>query len=364
MTPVRLIADDLTGALDSAVQFTGALGPIPVYLAPRSVLSGSAAFDLATRDRAEGDAIKAAAITADLAVGSGITFKKIDSLLRGHWAAELAVTMRAGAFRACILAPAFPAQGRITVGGRQFAPDQNGRSAPLPFDMPSILVRHGLHTVSGVGNSAGEEGLVHVADAQTQEDLQSIVRRGKELLGPVLWCGSAGLATALAGTPPIQRAEFDTPCLVAIGTNHPVTQRQSGQLRSRWPNAHVALVDRPLQVSRGITDALRISGFSLVTASLPAGIPVHEAACTIRDRLAAILLTIPPPRTLIAMGGETLLSICRIVAADHLEVSAEYLPGIPVSCIRGGPWDGTTVVSKSGAFGTPDLLVKLIDQIV
>jgi D-threonate/D-erythronate kinase len=364
MTLVRLVADDLTGALDSAVQFTGTVGPIPVYLDPRSVLSGSAAFDLATRDGAEGDAIEAAGTAAELAAGSGIAFKKIDSLLRGHWAAELAATVRSGAFRACILAPAFPAQGRLTVGGRQFAPDRDGRSVPLPFDIPSVLMHHGLRTVSGLGDGAGEEGVVYIADAQTQADLQSIVRHCKELPGPVLWCGSAGLATALAGAPPVQRTKFDAPCLVVIGTNHPVSQRQSSRLMSRWSNTHTALADHSRQAAPSIVDTMRASGLCLVTFPIREGIPVHEAANEIRDRLAVTLPAIRRPRTLVAMGGETLLSICRIVAADHLEVFAEYLPGIPVSCIRGGPWDGTTVVSKSGSFGAPDLLVELIGRII
>ncbi|MGC2788394.1 MAG: hypothetical protein WA397_32075 [Roseiarcus sp.] len=32
MTTLRLIADDLTGALDTAAQFTGRIGPLPVLL--------------------------------------------------------------------------------------------------------------------------------------------------------------------------------------------------------------------------------------------------------------------------------------------------------------------------------------------
>ena len=45
-----------------------------------------------------------------------IAFKKVDSLMRGNTLSELhAVT----GFDHCVLAPAFPGQGRITRGGRQ-----------------------------------------------------------------------------------------------------------------------------------------------------------------------------------------------------------------------------------------------------
>jgi hypothetical protein len=48
---MRLLADDLTGALDSTARFTRELGPIPVYLEPDVLgISGHAAVDLACRD--------------------------------------------------------------------------------------------------------------------------------------------------------------------------------------------------------------------------------------------------------------------------------------------------------------------------
>jgi D-threonate/D-erythronate kinase len=36
------------------------------------------------------------------------------------------------------------------------------------------------------------------------------------------------------------------------------------------------------------------------------------------------------------------------------------LPGVPRSIMRGGRWDGVTIVSKSGAFGGPDLFQQLV----
>jgi len=69
---------------------------------------------------------------------------------------------------------------------------------------------------------------------------------------------------------------------------------------------------------------------------------------------------IRPPRSLLVTGGETALSVCLSVGADHLQVEGELAPGIPVSRIVGGTWDGVQMVSKSGAFGDEMLLLRIV----
>ena len=68
----------------------------------------------------------------------------------------------------------------------------------------------------------------------------------------------------------------------------------------------------------------------------------------------------PPPGTLLVAGGETLFAVCAALGATHLEVQDHVVPGVPRSILRGGRWDGVTVISKSGAFGTPALLRDLL----
>jgi uncharacterized protein YgbK (DUF1537 family) len=75
------------------------------------------------------------------------------------------------------------------------------------------------------------------------------------------------------------------------------------------------------------------------------------------DGLAGLL---EPPGTLVAAGGETLRGLCVALGAQCLEVQGSIQPGLPRSILRGGRWDGVTVVSKSGAFGSPGLLRDLL----
>ena len=71
---------------------------------------------------------------------------------------------------------------------------------------------------------------------------------------------------------------------------------------------------------------------------------------------------LPPPGSLVVTGGATLFRLARRLAADALLVSGEAMPGVARSRLRGGRWASATVLSKSGAFGTPDLLVRWWDR--
>ena len=127
MTTLRLIADDLTGALDTAAQFTGRIGPLPVLLDRTTAApEASYALNLSCRDGDEKTAVACTRDSLHCYSGADLAFKKIDSLLRGHWAAELAEIVKSGMFRRIVLAPAVPAQGRLTRGGLQMLAQPSG----------------------------------------------------------------------------------------------------------------------------------------------------------------------------------------------------------------------------------------------
>ena len=71
---------------------------------------------------------------------------------------------------------------------------------------------------------------------------------------------------------------------------------------------------------------------------------------------------IAQPTTLAVVGGETFASICRELHVDVLLVDGEWRAGVPSSRIMHGLWPGTSCFSKSGAFGDPDCLLRLLSQ--
>src|SRR5215212_7213695 len=122
-SPVWVVADDLTGAADSGVAFAEAGGPVRLLLTP--VTSPGRApgavtvVDMATRQLSELDARERTRALADRLGRDDVVFKKVDSILRGHIAAEVAELRDRLSDRLVVVAPAFPAAGRTTVGAVQ-----------------------------------------------------------------------------------------------------------------------------------------------------------------------------------------------------------------------------------------------------
>jgi D-threonate/D-erythronate kinase len=216
MTIMRLIADDLTGALDTAAEFVPLTGPVSVYWnesLPKSI-DGSAAFDSGTREKSETEAAATLVGMSSYLASADIAYKKIDSLLRGHTMAELAACLRCELWDRCIVAPAFPHQGRITSGGVQFRVDA-GEWVPVA-DLVALLAEAGISALRGSTDAVLPPG-VNVFDAATDDDLRRVARVGRSASGRVLWCGSAGLAQALAnGTEPMASPVLKRPVLDSV----------------------------------------------------------------------------------------------------------------------------------------------------
>jgi uncharacterized protein YgbK (DUF1537 family) len=201
MTHLRLVADDLTGALDSAAQFAAPGQAIPVFLAERlpAALPGACAVDLGTREMAAAGAAALAGRHARLLQpGADVTaFRKLDSLLRGNGGIELAATLGALAVRRCVVAPAFPFHRRVTRGGLQWFNDGTDWRRGGE-DLRATLASRGIKVRLARPGDPIEEG-VSLWDAETDGDLRRIAEAGARHGDSVLWCGSAGLAAALAG---------------------------------------------------------------------------------------------------------------------------------------------------------------------
>lgn len=358
MTRLRLIADDLTGALDTAAQFVGRAGPVPVFWRMPAALPPSAAMDSGTREQ---DAERAAAMatrTASLlhpAPGT-IAFKKVDSLLRGHSGLELAHCLRAlPGLRHCIVAPAFPFQRRVTRGGRQYAWIDSAWQV-VGEDLDATLAAEGMAVRHARPGDPVPPG-ISLWDAETDADLRRIVAGAAGLEG-VLWCGSSGLAGAIAGSPPPGADPLARPVLGLFGSDHPVTLRQLDAASEH----RLVLPDGGAASARLLTRRLAASGVALVSFALPPGLARHHAAGRIARQMTALLDHVAPPRTLIVAGGETLRALCLALGAVQLDVQGQVMPGVPRAAMRGGRWDGVDVVSKSGAFGDPALLGRLLDM--
>jgi uncharacterized protein YgbK (DUF1537 family) len=356
MTPavLRLLADDLTGALDSAAEFSALAGPVPVRWNGTDCGTGNLAFATATREATRREAIDRVTAAAPLLAGGDIAFKKLDSLLRGHPAAELAACLKASAWHSVVVAPAFPAMGRVTRGGVQQARDLDGFWRSVAPPLAAQLAAEGLEARPGDPALPLAPG-ISVFDAETEDDLRDIAACGRAAPAPVLWCGSGGLGRALAADAPVRAvSRLDGPVLGLFGSDQAVTRRQLAACGRLWLRLD------PAEGAARLRAALAERGVALASLDLPEGLSRAEAARRIAHSFAALLRDLPRPGALLVAGGETLAAICAALGATAIEANGLVGPGVPRSLLRGGSGDGLRLVSKSGAFGDDTLWRDLL----
>jgi uncharacterized protein YgbK (DUF1537 family) len=322
---------------------------------------GGFAFDTETRDTNADDATAVVLSCLPWIRNAGISFKKLDSLMRGNTVEELAACAGSGDFASVVIAPAFPEQGRITRAGRQIAAAK-GEARPIEIDLAGALAARRIpFRVFGRGEAPVEPG-VAVCDAETANDLAEVAAAGSRLQPPVLWCGTAGLARALASPVTVPAGDLEGRRLIVIGTRHPVSVGQADRLRERMGRDAV-VIDRAGEMAakiHTIDETLGAGGSSALIFALPPLEPAaaEAAIASALERLARI----DPPDVLVVVGGDTLFRLCHAVSAESLAAIGEWSPGIPVARIVGGPWRGARLISKSGAYGDRGLLVRILDN--
>jgi uncharacterized protein YgbK (DUF1537 family) len=371
---VRLLADDLTGALDTAAELVPLTGRIQVFWhgAIPSRLPANAAFDSGTRELSPVDAAARASGFAGLMVGADIAYKKVDSLLRGPTLEEIAALLCAGPWQHCVFAPAFPYQGRVTRGGRQYACELTGGWSDVSGDIIAALRALGVEAFAGKLGEKLPPG-VSVFDAETDDDLHAVAETARWAGGTVLWCGSGGLAQALArgavgrdladsvlpgDVEAAHGATLPRPILGLLGSDQRATEAQLAACRVYW--IRLPYCDHPDATL--LARCLHEHGVALASFDLPPGLTRDTAAECIRLGTSGLLRKLDPPGTLLAAGGETLRGICQALGAESLAVHGRIVPGLPRSMLCGGPWHGVAVVSKSGAFGPPNMLRDLLRE--
>ncbi len=316
-------ADDRTGAFEVAALFAQVVGPVTVTVGVAPI--GSGVVDLGSRGLSPDDAAARAALVD--AVPSTWTAHKIDSTLRGNWAAELLARCEVSGRRVAVLA-GWPELGRTCVGG--------------------VVHVHGeaigsvLEHVPGAQLIADEDGLrewlagdgeVAVCDVPDTASMvalaSSVVDAGVMLAGPA---GPLGVAFAahhgrsnLSAVPTTQG-----PILVVCGSANPVSREQIARLKDRRPD------------------------IDIVSAPDAKG-PLHAGVERSLAKVARARASKVHPATIVLLGGDT--------AASFLGDAPRIVGGVAAT---GMPWSrdvhggGPLVITKAGGFGGPDALVELL----
>lgn len=403
MAHTMLIADDLTGALDAGVCLLPSKTLVvtePEWLEPAD-LSGSVEALCVNSGTRHLDAESAAAqvaelVTAARAAGVDTIVKKTDSALRGNVGAELAAAWRASGAKRLHFIPALPSMGRVTKGGRHFidgVPVSQSVFGRDPFEpvrsssICEVIAEQVEVPVKSVAETEPVpkdfEGIV-VYDAATDVAIDARIE-GLACAGELgMVAGCAGLAASLArrGTrnsqSPVPFAEGDL--LVVCGSVNDVSRAQIAFAASRgsrvvrigetektddaWlSSAEGRAFVEELSAAWGALPLTVVDGSGLedLTGLVAAGADVRQV---VADHIGAILSAVCAVgikgRALVT-GGDVLSSFLFQARIRSVEPLGEARPG--VVAFRAPLESGELVIaSKSGGFGTEDLLVDLANQ--
>lgn len=342
---ILIVADDLTGALDSAVAFAERGLRTLVMRRPDALAEALdsdpdiLAIATGTRERPVAEAIRIVeAAVAPLADWADIVFKKVDSRLKGHVAEEVDTVARLCGARRAVVAPAIPQFGRVVRNGLL-----TGHGIDQPIDIAQRLASLGLpFDIPTVTGPADFMPLLAAIDHS------------------VLLVGARGLAAALAQTQPsgdsLVGMVADAPLLVAIGSRDPITLTQVDAVHDVMP---------VLAAPNGVIaqDRTALDRALLIQMTQGEGLLNSQAAS---ERFSATLAAQAArlrPATIFAAGGETADGLLGAFGVGVLEVAGEFLPGIPLSRFRLGG-QRITLITKSGGFGPPDTLQLLLQRVL
>jgi len=421
---VGIIADDLTGANDTALQFhsrgcnTQLVLEVCDEIANKDLIQCLA---ISTESRnipslEAYDAVKNATAFMKSELNIEHYYKKIDSTLRGNIARETLAMLEVLEYDAAIIVPAFPNEGRITVGGYQLlkgVPIERTEMARDPYSpiyeshIPTVLERQltddersfvGLIELRTVIKGAGpilmklnefiKEGKkLIVIDAVSSVDLEQIVLATQKCNFNVLPCGAAALAQCYSNVwlkdiryEHIAKTIPDLPKLVISGSATELTASQIEKLEKDEAFSNVYFIPLKIEdIMGGVTEEmvervavnLGVTGIVCVHSSGIAINPEADGNALLlqgitKERFISMITTYLAELTkrvlervaaiLITLGGETSCKCCKSIDSKTLHIVDAVAPAMPLCMNYNAQW----VVTKSGNLGNEQTLVDIL----
>lgn len=393
---ILIIADDLSGAADCAIRFADEGHPTVVGLAAlphREDQDGwTLSIDADTRRLApEEAASRTRAIYAEMKRPGRRLYKKIDSTLRGNWAAEVAALRPVAGM--AIVAPAHPILGRTVIAGHVHVHGE-------PLESTETWKLEHAHRPAGIAVQLREAGLTSeeidveplqqgpeelafriaqlaargvdcaIVNATSGLALSALARATLQSDIPFFWVGSGGLAREIAALCPAPAAQqaprirnSGGPTLILVGSLSRVTARQctvllesgaveqlvampsllrAGPSHHSWNAVHVRIGEllaggKDLLLRIGREQGVDPSGGPLLSRALARLVGPHFA------KSGAVIAT----------GGETARAMLVEAEIDRLRMVAELQTGVALGIPSDEnrphrPW----IVTKAGGFGT------------
>lgn len=392
---VAIVADDLTGAMDSAAPFAACGLETRVVLQrhavddlintrPRVIAVTTESRHLAPRGAT--DAVKQA-VAALAKCQPWLLFKKIDSTLRGNVAQEVIAALAASGRRHALIAPAVPSQERVMRGGEMYvhgAPlsktafgkdaSSNARHRPLAYVLRELEAGITVHEVAAnvVPVLSDARGLhCYICDCAIEADLDLIARLGVAQAEHVLMVGAAGIAEALArilgaaamGSVPQMRLQGTV--LFVVGSR---TQESVGQAAAIEEQGAVAftlpVTGGQLEIAKPLEffgSGGRIPEMTVLRVEPGTNGDAEQIASGLGEVVARLASNISLA-ALVLIGGDTAQAVLRALGVCTINVAGLLTSGIPIGDVA---YAGRklTVVTKAGGFGDVAVFTSIVRKL-
>lgn len=421
---IGIVADDLTGADDTALQFHMRGANTQIILDSSATPENKAvtqawAVPTETRNIDSLTAAQRVKIATEFLrdnLNVEYFYKKIDSTLRGNIAVECLAMLEVLEWDAAVIIPAFPQEGRVTIGGYHLLkgiPIERTEMARDPHSpifeshIPTILEKqmddehHGLigcielrTIIKGAGpilqrlNELIAEGKkLIVSDAMSTTDIEQVVLAMEKSNYNILPCGSAGCAQVLGNiwlpemkTPPVMNSIPKMPKLFVSGSATQITATQIQKLDDDDDFENTYFISLKLEdILEGVSDEIveRVSK-NLVKDNVVVVHTSHltvdskvlgqilfdnemsksQLLCKIGDYLADLTKRVIYNKDviLLTIGGETSFKCCKAINSNSLQVIDAVSPAIPLCMDVKAQW----IVTKSGNVGNANTLVEIL----
>lgn len=423
---VGIIADDLTGANDTALQFKMNGADTNIILngkIEKTQTDSSQAWAISTESRnlPPQDAFEKVKEAVKLfcdEINPDFFYKKIDSTVRGNIAVEALSVLDALGWDTALILPAFPQEGRITVGGYHLlkgVPIERTEMARDPHSpiteshLPSMLKSQlgenfknliGVLELKTILDGAGpiliklnelisEGKKIIIADSVSTTDIEQIALAMSKSDYKILPVGTAAMAKVLSNVwfPPEENEVLSIklpklPKLIVSGSATQITANQIEKLeQSEEYEENCLVIELDMDtILNGVPESLvervvsnlgddnivlvhtskliiNFNGFA--EESMNADLTKSGLANKITDFLSELSRRVLEKKkaVLITLGGETSYKCCNAINANQLKLIDEVLPAIALGKnVNSDQW----IVTKSGNLGNLNTLIEIL----
>lgn len=423
MIKLAVIADDLTGANDTALQF-----------AKRNIKSSVEINFMKMEDVEDKEVIVVDTDSRDLdkelsykkvkdicekisKYDIKCIYKKIDSTLRGNLGAEIKAVDDVFNPDIVIIAPAYPANQRVTIGGYHLLEGKpielteiaNAPKTPVKKSyLPSILteqvnekiaildfklLRQRTDIISKkIVEFLQEKKRWIVCDIIEEENFITLMDAVSSYKN-ILWVGSAGLAEYLPyfykwkGNKELSMKNRKGSVLVCAGSVSHITQNQVRTLLNQrkinlvkinmvrlLEDKNSELIEKSQIINQLIREQKNIllataQSDDEVEKAIEIGKKYNLSRKDVSEKIATIMaelvksIDVNGLSGMVLTGGDMAVHICRAIGVNSIKIISEIDKGVPLGFIESNKLEKLFIVTKAGAFGKPDVFIKSIQAI-